>query len=87
MERDAWLVHCLAENAKTPISPYVRVASQGMLIRLLRYVGASDSDIAEVEEKIRRWSRGSIDIDLADGRRNLLKIRPPFNGKRPVLAV
>jgi hypothetical protein len=48
------------------------------LIRLLRYVGATDSDIADVRESIFRWCRGSVFIDLAPGRKNLLRIRLPW---------
>ena len=47
--------------------------------RLLRYVGATDADIDQVHENVRRWSRGGVWIELAPGRKNLLKIRAPFD--------
>jgi hypothetical protein len=77
--RRAWSVHCIAEDCKTSISPFIQVASQETLIRLLRYVGAGDAEIEEAETDIRRWSRGGIHITLAPGRKNLLKIRAPWN--------
>ena len=79
MERDGWSVHCLAEDARTPISPYVDVAGLPTLIKLMRYVGATDEKIEQVHADIRRWSRGSVYVALAPGRKNLLRIRPPFN--------
>ena len=42
MLRDGmWLVHCIADDAKTVISPMQRIAEQDTLIHLLRYVGAN----------------------------------------------
>ena len=49
-----------------------------MLIRLLRYVGATDTDIDLVHDDIRRWNRGGVPIELAPGRKNLLRIRQPW---------
>jgi hypothetical protein len=40
----------------------VRVASEESLIRLLRYVGATDAEIEEVQECIRRWGRGASEL-------------------------
>lgn len=81
MYRNGWFVHCLADDARTPISPYITVATLETLIRLLRYVGAGEIEIAEVHEDVRRWSRGSVYVDLAPGRKNLLGIRPPWNDR------
>jgi hypothetical protein len=57
-DNDGWWIHCIAEDARTPISPFVSVASVQSLIRLLRYVGATEENIEEVREDIRRWNRG-----------------------------
>jgi hypothetical protein len=76
---EVWHIHAVSEDAKTPISPFRQVRDQATLIRLLRYVGASDAEIEEVHTRIRQWSRGGVFLDLAPGRRNLLKIRPPWN--------
>ena len=77
--RDVWVVHCFAEDARTTISPILRIANQDLLIRALRYVGATDAEIAEVDDRIRSWSCGSVLISLAPGRRNLLRIRQPWS--------
>jgi hypothetical protein len=76
--REHWTAHCLLEDARTPISPFVSMKQKSTLIRLLLHVGANDDEIAEVEEYIRRWSRGSVHITLAPGRKNLLRIREPW---------
>ena len=49
------------------------------LIRVLRYVGATDAELEKVDERIREWSRGSVFIGLTPGSRNLLRIRPPWS--------
>lgn len=79
MERGDWWVHCIASDAKTPISPHVSVKTQETLIRLLRYVGAGAENIAEVESCIRQWHRGSVRIQIAPGRKNLLRLRKPWS--------
>ena len=78
MLRDVWFVRCITEDARTIISPILRIANQNMLIRALRYVGATNAEITEVDDRIRRWSRGSVMISLTPGRRNLLRIRQPW---------
>jgi hypothetical protein len=78
-QNDGWWVHCIAEDARTPISPYVSVKEEATLIHLLRYVGATDAEIEEVQKCIRRWGRGSVRIDLSPGCKNLLCIRAPWS--------
>ena len=73
-----WHIHCLASDAKTPISPYRTVGDEATLIRLLGYVGATDAEIEEVHADIRRWGRGTVRIRLKPGRKNLLRIRRPW---------
>jgi hypothetical protein len=77
--KETWFVHAIAEDANTPISPILPVRDQVTLIRLLRYVGAGDSAIDDVNMNIGRWSGGSTWIGLAPGRRNLLRIRQPWS--------
>jgi hypothetical protein len=79
LRRDTWYVHAIADDGHTPISPTLPVGDQAMLMRLLRYVGAGDSDIDDVNEKIGYESRGSTWIDLVPGRRNLLRIHSPWS--------
>ena len=78
MLRDVWLVHCIAEDAATPISPILRIGTRELLIRALRYTGATETELDQVHERIRQWSRGSVFITLAPGRKNVLRIRPPW---------
>ena len=78
MLRDVWFVHCDADDARTPISPILRVRDQNILIRVLRYVGATDADVVTIDHDIRHWSHGSVWIDLTPGRKNLLRIRSPW---------
>jgi hypothetical protein len=79
MLRDVWHVHCMDEDGRTPISPLCTVRDRDTLVRLLRYVGAADRDMIAVHHDILRWSRGSIWIELAPARKNLLRIRPPYS--------
>jgi len=52
MHRQGWSVHCLADDAKTSISPYVTMREQTTLVRLLRACGLTDEGLAEVERRI-----------------------------------
>jgi hypothetical protein len=58
MERDNWSVHCVTADARTEISPFMSIKKKETLLRLLRYVGAGDVQIAEVELNLRLWARG-----------------------------
>jgi hypothetical protein len=67
LRKETWFVHAITEDALTPISPILPVLDQATLLRLLRYVGAGDSEMEEVNANINRWSRGSTWIDLVPG--------------------
>jgi hypothetical protein len=60
MERDGWTMHILAADARTVLLGYRSVRDQEMLLRI---VAKLHGDVAEVEENIRRWGRGSVWID------------------------
>jgi hypothetical protein len=77
--RDGWILQCLADDARTTVAPQSHVANYEMVLRLLRYVGASEEGITRMERDLRRWSIGSVRIDLIPGRKNLLRVRPPWN--------
>ena len=47
-------------------------------MRLLRYIGASEEELADAERDTRRWGIASVWIDLIPGRKNLLQIREPW---------
>jgi hypothetical protein len=72
--RKGWNIHTVAEDCKTPLGPYLDVASEATLVRLFRYLGATAEGIAGVEREIRMWSRGGIHIDVPEERLYLLRI-------------
>jgi hypothetical protein len=59
LRKETWFVHAIATDARTPISPVLPVPDQVTLIRLLRYLGAGDFEIDEVDKNIGLGSRGS----------------------------
>jgi hypothetical protein len=74
MQRNGWSVHCLAEDAKTVLSPWTDVASESTMLRLFRACGATDEAMAEVERDISRWGRGGVWLDVDDRGKKLLRI-------------
>jgi hypothetical protein len=84
LRKETWFVHAIADDALTPISPILPIRDYDTLIRLLRYVGARDSDIDKVNVSIGHWRRGSVWIKLEPGRRNLLRIRRPWSDQAGV---
>ena len=73
-----WCVHCLAEDCKTVVGPYVDVASLDTLRRLLQYAGADAEGMKEFERCLTWWGRGSIGINnLTDAGAKLLRVRQP----------
>lgn len=77
--REGWIIQCLADDARTTVAPHSRVASYESVLRLFRYVGATEEAMAEVDRDHQRWSIISARIDLIPGRKNLLRVRPPWN--------
>jgi hypothetical protein len=45
-----------------------------VLLKLMRYLGATEEQIADFERDNRRWGRGSVHIRLLPDRKNLLRI-------------
>ena len=76
LSNNGWTVHCIAEDCKTPLSPFVDVESLDTLRRLLRCAGASAKEMESFEGDIKVWSHSSVWIDelTPDGAR-LLRIR------------
>ena len=60
MHRDGWSLHILAEDCKTVLLGYRSVRDQETLLRIIAKL---HGDVAEAENNIRRWGRGSIWID------------------------
>ena len=72
--RKGWNIHTMAEDCRTRLGPYRDVASEETLLRLFRYLGASEEAMQEAENDLRRWSRGGIHIDVPEDRLRLLDI-------------
>lgn len=73
-----WTVHCLAEDCKTVVGPYVDVASLDTLRRLLQCAGADAEAMKEFEHSLGAWGRGSVWIaNLTDEGAKLLRVRQP----------
>ena len=78
MLRDRWFSQCLLPDARTSCSSFQHYSSQAVMIRALQYVAATGGAAADLEQKIRQWSRGGISIELLSDRKNMLMIGPQF---------
>lgn len=76
---DRWYVHAVTEDCGTGISRMITVHSEETLLRLLRYLGATEEELECVLYKLNQWSRGGVFLNLTSGRRNLLGIRSPWS--------
>ena len=74
MERDTWLIHCLAEDCRTVLAPYRSVSSLETLRRLIIFAGAPAEEVEAFNRNVKRWGRGSIWLDLTPGGSQLLRI-------------
>jgi hypothetical protein len=75
MPRDGISVQAMHMDHRTMLGPRVRVQSEETLHRLLAYLGATPAQLAEFENCNRRWGQGTVQITLAPGRKNLLRLR------------
>lgn len=72
MERGGWSIHIIAEDCKTALVDYRRVANQEPLLSMITRMGGS----AEVaRQHIRRWGRDSVWIDPSPAECKALGIR------------
>jgi hypothetical protein len=69
-----YAVHALHVDAKTVLSHWQSIESWDVLLKAMRYLGATEEQIACFEDDNRRWSRGSVHIRLLPDRKNLLGI-------------
>jgi hypothetical protein len=72
--RKGWNIHTVAEDCRTLLGSYRDVASEATLLRLFRYLGATDDAMREAERDLQRWSRGGIHIDVPEDRLSLLGV-------------
>jgi len=69
-----YTVQAMHLDHRTMLGPMVNVQSAATLHRLLAYLGATPAQLAELADCIRRWGQGTVQITLAPGRKNLLRL-------------
>jgi hypothetical protein len=72
---DGITVQTMHMDHRTMLGPRVRVQSAETLHRLLAYLGATPAQLVEIENSNRRWGQGTVQITLAPGRKNLLRVK------------
>jgi hypothetical protein len=75
LHRSGWSIRCLEEDCATPIGQPVTMATDEMLLRLMKASGAGPIELQEVERSMKRWARGSTFIDVTDVGKRLLHIK------------
>jgi hypothetical protein len=75
MHRGDWFVHCLAEDARTVISPHVKIKTDATLLKLLRAAGADEDTILAASRDMRQTGRGTVAMTVNETGRELLRFR------------
>jgi hypothetical protein len=73
-----WSVQCLAEDARTVISPHVRIARDSTLLNLLRASGADEATILAVSRDMQQNGGGTVAVDVNSKGIKLLQIKQTF---------
>ena len=73
-----WRFHCMAEDARTLISPFVPVENLDALRQLLLAAGADEEAMEEFEKNTTEWSHGCVwmDVDAAGAKLLQLSVQP-----------
>jgi hypothetical protein len=66
--------HALHIDCKTTLGPWITFSSGETLEKAIRYLGATDEQVAEYLNNLSRWGQGSTSIRLLPNRKNLLRI-------------
>jgi hypothetical protein len=69
-----WSVQCLAEDARTVISPHVRIARDSTLLNLLRACGANEETVRAVSRDMQQTGSGTVAMDVNSKGIKLLQI-------------
>lgn len=72
--RHGYNVHALHVDCTTVLGPWVAVASDETLLRLMAYLGATPEQLAAHQRDQKAWGQGSSNMRLLPHRKNLLKI-------------
>jgi hypothetical protein len=70
---NTWSVQCLAEDARTVISPQVRIARDSTFLNLLRLSGADEAAVRAVSRDLQTGS-GIVAVDVNSKGIKLLQI-------------
>jgi hypothetical protein len=70
---NTWSVQCLAEDARTVISPQVRIARDSTFLNLLRLSGADEAAVRAVSRDLQTGS-GTVAVDVNSKGIKLLQI-------------
>jgi hypothetical protein len=73
-----WSVQCLAEDARTVISPHVRIARESTLLNLLRASGADEGTVLTVSRDMQKAGHGTVAVDVNSKGIKLLQIKQTF---------
>jgi hypothetical protein len=73
-----WSVQCLAEDARTVISPHVRIARDSTLLNLLRASGADEATVLAVSRDMQQNGGGTVAVDVNSKGIKLLQIKQTF---------
>ena len=76
--RDRWFTQALMPDCCTVAASFQYFASFETMLKALRYVGATEAEIAELLDELRGKSHGSLWMTPAPGRKNLLGLRPVY---------
>jgi hypothetical protein len=75
IQRNELRVQAMAADGRTFLSPFIPIASGATLRRLLAYLGATPTQLADFDHAFRVWGQGSVRITLQPGRKNLLRLQ------------
>jgi hypothetical protein len=70
---NGWSIHFIAVDCKTPLSRFYDLSSLDALRDLVRRTDPPPETLQELEDDIRRWSRGSIHLHLTEEEYQKLK--------------
>jgi hypothetical protein len=71
---NTWSVQCLAEDARTVISPHVRIARDSTFLNLLRASGADEDAVRAVSRDMQQTGSGTVAMDVNSKGIKLLQI-------------
>jgi hypothetical protein len=72
--RSGTIAHALHVNCKVVLGPWVNFASGETLERALKYLGATEEQMAAHRETMKQTGQGSSHVRLMPNRKNLLRI-------------